>query len=349
MNIKFDKKVVQQQEFKEEPLKKRRWDRWIYLAVLVFLVVSFFKWLTTPWFFNFAEGVLLQQQYDVQFANDIRILQYNVTEDQQVKAGDTLFVYKNEKTGAEHSTTYTQDSIQLVLKNDGSKASIISLQSEIDKRRLFLIDLEKRLKYWKGERQQKEKLVYLNVITSNELANVDRSIDDVTHQIATLKAEHQVLLNQKAQIQATQQTSNNLSNQSLAVAHQQTVFVAPVSGKVDRLRIPVQQVCYKQDKVLSLIHPEYFVRAYIDMEDLADFKVNDDVVVVLPYGSTNLVGKVNKVYAVSELKDDVLPQNTINSQKHGVVLEIVPADTNGWKQLTVSNIPVKVRKGRINI
>jgi len=346
MNIKFDKKVVSQPDIKPEPIKKRRWDRWIYLAILIFLVLSFIKWLATPWFFNFAHGVLLQQQYDVQFANDIRILKYNVKEDQQVKAGDTLFLY--ERFGGER-TPYGQDSLKMELKNREDGYSLIALNSQIEKRRLFLIDLEKRLKYWKAERLQKEKLVYLNVVTSNELANVDRSIDDVEYQIATLKAEYEVLLNEQEQMKFGLQGSNDLNLKSLNAAHQKTAFTAPVGGRVDRLRIPVQQICYRQDKVMSIIHPEYYVRAYIDVEDLDEFKVGDHVVVVLPYGYENLQGTVQKIHAVSELREEVVSENTLSDQKHGIVVHIVPAAKEGWDKLTVSNIPVKIRKGRINL
>lgn len=345
MNIKFDKKVPIQ-EIKDQPVKKRRWDRWIYLGILILLVLSFLKWLTTPWFFNFAHGILLQQQYDVQFANDIRILKYNVTEDQEVSAGDTLFLY--ERYGGER-TTYAQDSMQLVLKNTDSNSSLIALNGQIEKRRLFLIDLQKRLQYWKTEKQKKEKLVYLNVVTSNELANVDRSVDDIQSQIATVKAEYKVLLNEKEQMQKGLQGSSELSLRNLDIAHQKMVFTAPLTGKVDRLRIPVQQICYRQDKVLSLIYPEYYVRAYIDVADLQDFNVDDHVVVVLPYGYDNLQGKVKKIHAVSELKDDIVFENTLNDQKHGVVIDIVPATKDGWDRLKVSNIPVKIRKGKINL
>src|SRR5690606_28972732 len=133
-NIKFDKKVVSQPDIKPDQIKKRRWDRWIYLAILIFLVLCFIKWLATPWFFNFAHGVLLQQQYDVQFAHDIRILKYNVTEDQQVKAGDTLFLY--ERYGGER-TPYGQDSLKMELKNREDGYSLIALNSQIEKRRLL--------------------------------------------------------------------------------------------------------------------------------------------------------------------------------------------------------------------
>lgn len=346
MNIKFDKKVVTQPHIKPEPLKKRRWDRWIYLAILIFLVVSFIKWLATPWFFNFANGVLLQQQYDVQFANDVRILQYNVTEDQQVKVGDTLFLYER---FLGDRPTYEQDSLQMELNNADGNSSLVTLNSQIQKRRLFLIDLEKRLKYWKAERVQKEKLVYLNVITSNELANVDRSIDDVQYQIATVKAEYQVLLREKEQLRSGAQENKDLVLQGLAVSHKKKAFTAPIAGRVDRLRIPVQQICYRQDKVMSIVHPQYYVRAFIDMEDLADFKVGDHVVVVLPYGHDNLAGKVQKIHSVSELRDDVVYENTLANNKHGILVNIVPANKSGWDKLTVSNIPVKIRKGRINL
>lgn len=346
MKIKFDKEIKPVNNIDHQPLKKRRWDRWVYLGILLFLVLSFVRWLTVPWFFDFAQGVLVQQQHTVQFGDDIRILKYYVAEDQQVSAGDTLFLY--EKYAGERSS-FAQDSIQMMMKGGDTNSAIIALNSQIDKRRLFLKDLQSRLQYWKAERQQKEKLVYLNVITPNELANVDRSIDDISYQIATLKAEYKVLVNERNQLRNAVTDRAQLGNEILATSHQKTYAVAPVSGTVDRLQIPEQQLCYRRDTVLSILYPNYYVRAYIDMADLQDFKVGDEVVVVLPYKADNLKGKVKKMYAVSELKDDIAFNSETTDKKRGIAVHIVPASDKGWDKLTVSNIPVKIRKIKINL
>lgn len=346
MKIKFDKKIIPPTEVKVQSLKKRRWDRWVYLGILLFLVISFARWLATPLFFNFAEGMLLQQHYDVQFANDVRILHYNVDEDSQVQVGDTLFLYEN--LGSAHST-YAQDSIQLAIDRTEINSAVVALNGQIQKRKLFLINLQKRMQYWKSQRQEKEKLVYLNLITPGELATIDRTMDDISSQMATLKSELTVLGNEKGDLRAGIRNRELLNSDALRTAHQKTYFTAPVSGRVDKLQIPVQQICYRQEKVMSLLYPQFYVRAYVDMDELDDFKVGDHVVVVLPYGHKNLAGKVKKLYAVSELKDEIIVSNGLNDKKHGVAVDIVPFPEKGWDSLTVSNIPVKIRKGKINL
>jgi|SRR5690554_129612 len=329
-------------------VQRRRWDRWVYLGILILLVLSFIRWLTTPWFFDSAQGILLQQQYDVHFAYDIRVLEYKVSEDEKVKAGDTLFFYEKYKEELSNSS-YKQDSIQLVLKQNAARTSIIALESQIEKKRLFLIDLKKRLEYWKSERERKEKLVYLNVITPNELANVDRLIDDVSYSIASTDTEYRVLIQERQHLLKSLDSGDSLGQKGIGLAHQKAAFVAPVEGRIDRLRIQEQQICYKEDVVTSVINPGYFVRAYIEMSDLDNFKKGDDVVVFLPYGYKKLAGKVRKIYSVSELKENIVFENNLNEKKYGIVVEIIPADAKGWNEVTVSNIPVKVRKGKIKI
>lgn len=348
MKIKFYEKSHPIDNNLGEALKKRRWDRWIYLGILIFLLVSFFSWLLTPWFFHSAQGNLLQQQYDVQFAHDIRVFEYKVEEGQQVKIGDTLFTY--ERFGERNNTTtYVQDSLQLNLKQEGERASLLALESQIEKRRLFSMDLQKRLNHWNEERDRKEKLVYLNVIAASELATIDRTIDDISYQMATVKTEYQVLQKQKEQLQKSLNKHFALGYLGMGLTHQTAAFLSPVAGKIDRLRIPMQHICYKGDKVTSIIHPDYFVRAYVEVSDLANLEVGDEVIVMLPYGNEKLAGKINKMYAISELKDDIVYEKSINTRKYGVVIEILPSNKKGWDKLKVSNIPVKVRKGRINL
>lgn len=349
MKIKFDKKITPLENIKEEPLKKRYWDRWIYIGVLIILLVTFLKWLIFPWFFDSAQGILLQQQYDVKIADDIRIIEYKVKEGQNVKPGDTLFTFER-VDGNRKDINFSQDSIQVVLKQNNLKNSIIALDGQIEKRRLFLMDLHKRIDYWKTEKLRKEKLVYLDVITPNELANVDRSIDAVSYEIATVKAEYNVLIKERSELLKESNESNALNLKSISLSRNTTeAFKALVGGKIDRLIIPEKQISYKEDKITSIIYPDYFVRAYIDMSDLGNFNLGDNVTVILPYNSKNLAGKVHKIYSVSELKNDIVYENTISDKKYGIVIEIIPTNKNDWNSISLSNIPVKVRKGKINI
>jgi len=348
MNIKFNQEVNLTQVEKPQPVKKRYWDRWVYLGILILLVFSFFSWLITPWFFHSAEGILLQEQYDVKFTNDIRVLKYKVSEDQEVKIGDTLFYYEK-YTENWNVNNPIQDSIQILLKNSQSNDELIALEAQIEKRRLFLIDLKKRLNYWNSERTRKEKLVYLNAITPNELANVDRSIDDVSYEIATISTEYKVLIQQLQKLRKDQNDVLNLNKTSYSINRQALVFTAPFAGQINKLDVPENQVCYKTDKVTSILRPSYYVKAYIEVSDLNGFNIGDDVIVTLPYGSEKLAGKVKKIYALSEVKNEVVFYKSFNEYKHGVVVEIVPANPKGWDKLKVSNLPVKVRKGIINV
>lgn len=347
MKVKFTKDIVVDNS-QPEKSKKRRWDRWLYLGILIILLGSFIKWLTTPWIFNYAHGILLQEQYDVKFTDDIRVLNYQIQEDEYVLKGDTLFSYEKYDENSNHRNLH-QDSLQILKDYNNGKDALIAIEAQIEKRKLFLIALRKRLNYWLSERTTKEKLVYLNVITQNELANVDRSVDDTKYEIATIQAEYQTLLAERLKMLQSISSNNHLNKVGFHYANRKSFFISPVDGKVDRIIVQENQVCYKPEKVFSIIKPVYYVRAYIEMSDLDEFEIGDDVIVVLPYGYKNLAGKVNKMYSVSEIKDEVIVDNTIIDYKHGVVVEILPTNCKGWDKLKVSNIPVKVRKGIINI
>lgn len=48
---------------------------------------SVLKWIISSWIFDYADGFLKQQQFDVKFTSDIRILNYTVKEGSAVKKG----------------------------------------------------------------------------------------------------------------------------------------------------------------------------------------------------------------------------------------------------------------------
>lgn len=346
MDIQFTPNITEDETKVSHVVPRRRWDRWLYIAILVVLFGSLLKWLIYPCFFDLSEGILLQQQYDINFAEDIRILEYHVEDGNEVKVGDTLFVYELQ------NNTYpaNQDSISLMLDRDKDRTLLIELNAEIEKRQLFIWQHKKRLRYWQSEKNRKEQLVYLNAITPNELANVDRSIDDVSSQIATLNAEYAVLIKQRKQISNYLQSRSDMQYKDMQLKSSHSYFVSPVEGQVDRLRTPLNQINYKKDIVASIIRPEYIVRAYIDIDRLNDFRIGDMVSIILPYRHTKLEGEVAKVYMVSEPKDTSFSDNTVKD-KSGIVMEIIPSSGNKpeWVQLGVSNIPVKIRKFKIHL
>lgn len=345
MKITYTQSVKAIENIEETPLKRRRWDRWLYLIVLFILSGSLIRWLLWPWVFNTADGLLFQDQFDVRFTRDIRIVAYKVAEKQRVKIGDTLFFYEESREQLVHGL---QDSLHFEMQANEKRGQLIALEAQISKRKLFAQDLRKRLAYWISERARKEKLVYLGVITANELANVDRSIDDVSYQLSTIETEHKVLTRELQQLQQSSGTNRELGLSRLRVHETVKAYVAPVAGTIDRLRTVEEGVSYKQEVVTSVIDSNYMVRAYIDVKDLDKFQINDEVVVLLPYSNKKLQGSVTQLYSVMEDKDQAL-FSPINDNKYGVVVEVKPADKKGWDQIAASNIPVKIRKGRVNL
>lgn len=343
MKVKFNKEV-QVSSTKQEVIKRRRWDRWVYLGILLLLLGSFLKWLLFPWIFDNADGLLLKQQYDINFGYDIRVLEYKVKEGQEVKVGDTIFYY--EKHDGLSDINNKKESLQININKENNKASLIAIETQILKRRLLIEESKKRLAHWESEREKKKKLVYLNVITPNELANVERWIDDIKHEIAALRTEYNALIWEKNQLESVNAEIENLQFQNSI--KENMVFVTPTKGRIDRLRTPSYQVNYKGNIITSIIQSESYVRAYISVRDLDRFKDNDKVLVVLPFKHPDLIGRINKIYSVSELKEGILPEDVRDNQKSRIVMEIIPDkdDEPNWKKLNASNIPVKIRKFR---
>lgn len=342
MKVRFSRSTGEVMASDKAPFQRRRWDRWLYLVIFGLIVFYFLKWLLSPSIFSKAQGVLLQDHFDIQFSEDIRILQLNIEEDDIVQQGDTLFSYEILRGG--EVMGFEQDSIRFILSLNNDKSNLIAIEAQIQKRQAFIIDLRKRLEYWNSERIKKEKLVYLGVITPNELANVDRSIDDVLYNLKSTEAELYSLKNQLEKLRKNFANNTNLGFGNIRNMYRQRVFVSPVSGKIDQLKLPEQSVLYRGDEITSIIQHKFHVKAFIEMTKLHEFDVGDHVQVILPYKHKKLKGMIARVYSISDLKYDVIIPDKYREQQYGGVIKIVPVHEDEWEDLYYSNIPVEVRK-----
>lgn len=342
MEINFNDDKITEESY-EKPVKKRRWDRWIYFGILLLIVFSVLKWIISSWIFDYADGFLKQQQFDVKFTSDIRILNYTVKEGSAVKKGDTLFSYEFYDTNLRKNSI--QDSLKNLVDNTSFDNNIVEIKAQISKKKSLAADLRKRVAFWQNEKKRKEKLVYINQITPNELANVDRSIDDLTYELASVNADIKALNDEIAKMAQINNQRNNLTREENRTSSIHNYYTSPVNGNTDRFRVADGQVAYKSDIITSIVNKRQFVQAYIDISDLDEFKEGDHVAIKLPYGfNKTLTGKVKKIYSISEIKDNTLLNKTLNDNKYGVVIDIVPIDGKSWEEVKISNIPVKVRK-----
>lgn len=341
MEINFNNDSISEEPF-ERPVKKRKWDRWIYFAILLVLIFSFLRWLISSWIFDYADGFLMQQQFDVKFTSDVRVIDYKVKEGSAIKKGDTLFSFEFYDTNLHKDLV--MDSLKNQVSNTTFENQLVSMGSQISKKQSLLADMRKRLAFWKDEKRRKEKLVYINQITPNELANVDRSIDDLQYEISSLNADIKALKADMAKMSSINNNKNFLEKQQNQASTIQNYYTSPVNGNVDRFRIMRGQVAYKSDIVTSVIDKIQYVQAYIDISDVEDFHEGDHVEIKLPYSFHTITGKVRKIYSISEIKDNTLIDKNIDDNKYGVVVDIAPLDGKSWDVVNISNIPVKVRK-----
>lgn len=328
-----------------EPKKKRRWDRWLYLSVLALLLLSFIKYITWPWIFFSADGVLYSDQFDVKFMQDIRLLSIETKEGASVKAGDTLFFYEEYRLDNQGQT---RDSLEVEMKANGNAGSLIAVQGQLAKRKLLRKEAQKRLQFWQQEFKRKQELVYLGVLQTGELSTIERTMDDIQFQINAYQAEIQALQGELVQLQRLAGQGHQLALSKAGIQVKPQVYISPKSGLVDRIRIRQQDVAYKQEIITSIVDSSYTVRAYIDFADLERFKVGDEVMVMLPYGNRKLQGHITKMYTVGEDKERIL-FNALDQEKYGVVVEVKPIEEGAWGDLRASNMPVKIRKGRVNL
>lgn len=344
MKIQFNRSSKEVFASNEAPLKKRRWDRWLYFIVFIVIAVSFLSWLLSPLFYDKADGVLLQDHFGIKFSSDIRIIDYKVAEGENVKRGDTLFVYERYTAGRE--TSFRQDSLLQLARGGDYQSNIIAVEGQIAKREIFMQELAKRLEFWENQQKRKEKLVYLDVITPNELANVDRTIDDISYNLKATEAEYKAFKDELNKLRFRMKNIQALNMQSIEETHRSQYFLAPIDGKIDRIKTALDEVVYRGDEITAIIQPKFFVKAFLRMSELDQFSLGDEVTVILPYKHKNLKGRVTNTDSISELKDEVMLLRRYEDPNYGGVIKISADDEERWEDLNYSNIPVKIKKAK---
>jgi multidrug resistance efflux pump len=282
----------------ENGRKNFNWDRVIYIAFLILLFGFLGYYAFNKIFFIKAQGQVSFENIDIRIPDDIRVLEYQVAEDDSVNVGDSLFIYSldddNLNAGNNVVVSQSEDagfSNQLTWI-DREK---FALEKKIAMNNIDKVRAKEILKNFENELQHLENAIILDVLPTDRYEYAKSEILRLKTEISKLDAENRqnnsyiAELNELAEkpvMKRASATSTGNGGDGETTAPQ--VFYSPISGNVTRLYTHQFEVALKQDVIMS-IHSDrpMFIKAFFEQEDIAFFNEGDIVNIKFPDGRTS--------------------------------------------------------------
>lgn len=282
----------------ENGRKNFNWDRVIYIAFLILLFGFLGYYAFNKIFFIKAQGQVSFENIDIRIPDDIRVLEYQVAEDDSVNVGDSLFIYSldddNLNAGNNVVVSQSEDagfSNQLTWI-DREK---FALEKKIAMNNIDKVRANELLKSFENELQRLENAIILDVLPTDRYEYAKNEIIRLKTEISKLDSENRqnnkyiAELNELAEKpvikRASAASSGNVGDGETTAPQ---VFYSPINGNVTRLYTHQFEVALKQDVIMS-IHSDrpMYIKAFFEQEDIAYFNEGDIVNIKFPDGRTS--------------------------------------------------------------
>jgi multidrug resistance efflux pump len=338
-------RVTNEQEIK----KHRNWDRLVYIALLIALIVFLAYWLLNKAFVVHAYGHVIIESSRIRLTDDARLEEVYVQEGDSVLVGDTLFTYSLDLDHDINGTGGSGASMSIGGFTGRTNADnwwlkeIYNIKKTVAINNVKITENNDLIKNFQGELKRLTNEVILDVMPKQRL-------DYLQTEIVKLKADNQKINQENNELHNLMRTlkpfensdkppvikdlkltssakgnfgRNNMatnllfSGELLSESH---YFTAPMDGIVTRIYINSTETALKSEDIMALHkdRPAY-IKAYFEQEDLANFKIDDVFKVRFPDGTVSY-GTLKRFYIATY----VLPEEF--QKKYEPTTRVVAAD-----------------------
>lgn len=326
----------------EQPLKKKgiNWDRVVYLAVLFILVGSLIVYLMDKYVYLTVSGQVVYKNQIVFLPDDAWIYDVYVEEDEYVKKGDSLFLYRPEIDRTNNTLYNSIQSAETSKEKDlaDARRNLLIKQTEYNENLKLIASYEKKIK-------EIELMVLLDANSSERINSYQIEIDKLKSKNEVILAEIRFWRNYIANI--PKRTSNYQSNLNSRISdlNQTKVYFSTISGHVDRVNYQANELVYKGRPVLDFIQEEVFALCYLSENDFG-LLLEDDVVSIKFADGEKAEGLVKLIYAnLENVPPHYRRNNSAPNDYYLVIIEPkVGEDDSLWKKN--ANQRIKVTKQR---
>ena len=303
----------------------------IYFFLIVASLLSILYYIGRNNLYIRAEGQVLFHKLDVQFTQDVQIIQVLANEGDEVFKGDTLFKYYEEKAINQAPIQsvpeiVTSDNLDWIVREQ------ITTRKRIELARLQIAESQKLAAITQEEKTRIEKAVYLDVYPAAKIdPYVNRIIEhegEVESQQEEIKFYRRYLgwLNAQEKLEREKLKLMSRTTKGNFYPLQLKSYVAPVPGLVTQVNKENYEVALESQIILSIHKPtNLYLQAFYDQRDLDHLREGDFVNVEFPDGSRSK-GIIERFYAATyQLPQEF--QKRYEPIQRSIAAEIVPIDT----------------------
>lgn len=338
----------------EKPIKKGfNWDRVIYFAVLLIVLVSFGSYFISQNIRVTAESEVLMDKFNVTFTNDVIVTEFFVEESDSVNRGDSLFTYLLSReydgdgfggmsSGA--SSGYSGDTENWLIREK------LKAERDAQKCRIEIKSLTNDIVDAEASLEQIRKQVFLDVYPPSKLTEVQKQIKNNKNTLAEKKDElayHQKYIRDTQQrldvLRAQKPVLDNFESGNAGSATgfsdgrgrnrpDEYAYLSPKSGMVSQIYARSDEVRYKSTLVMDLIEFQgLHILSYFRQKDLKFVNSGDKVDITFPDGSKS-VGIIDKTYIKTASMPDRLYRkgSKVEQRVRAVIVPINVEEASKW-------------------
>ncbi len=338
--------------------KKINWDRLLYMFILFSGIGYVLFYVIYSLTFVKGEGQVLFRKLDIQFTQDIQIIDFYKFEGDTVNVGDTLFYYQGEDLlKGNQANKYVNKTTTHRIDNDWYARERINTLRKIEVAKIELKKSQNLLSNTLTEKERIKKEIYLDVYSADKLDGYVHSELKITADIASLKKEidfHQEylwILSKNKKLEEAAAVRDSLAGMRIYNSRlpMKQFYTSPVKGTITRIFKENFEVALESEIVMTVHKPtNLFIKAFYEQKDLKHLQEGDIVKIKFPDG-TRSEGVLQRFYfATYKLPDEF--QKKYEPLTRSIAADIVPlheSDLEKWKAFYKLN--VKISKNVISL
>lgn len=369
--------------FEEQSARKTKrpfnWDRFVYLVLLAIFLFFTGRFIINSYFYIEGNGQVLFESVDIRHTDDIRILEFNVDEGDDVKIGDTLFTYfLDEDMFGDGGGGGGSNSVSIAggpKKDSWIEREIYTLKKNVQLNGVRIKDEKQLLAIYESDLERVRNEVILDAVSHTNLENLEYQISKLNSSINLLGSQISIYKKQIAYLeglvqeederkikieQSTQGGSGgsggNRGDQPSAYKKDMLmlagvenidgykIFTCPIDGNITRIHKQPYEVALKTETICSIHQPnDVHIKGFFNQEDLKHLKQGDLVNIEFPDGTMSK-GIVDRFYSATYILPEEF-QKKFEPTTRTLAADILPIGENDldiWRKYY--KLSVKVTK-----